>query len=117
MISSFVIPEDCVECARLWSKYEATTFEQAKLHNRLDTAQLLRDCPSIRRFTSEVYDVTTRRDTVRAIFRQHQNAVHQHADSASAGRSMREEDAKYRVEMPGFMARKSPAFEGLEDLS
>ena len=112
---SLIIPDDCFDCACLWAKYEAATFAQAKVDNALDRAKLLHDHSSIRRFTLEACDVAARRETARAILRQHQNADHQHADSVSGDSSLREESARHGAEEPGFMASRSAAFAGLEN--
>jgi hypothetical protein len=67
----------CFECDRLSSIYEAATFEQARIHNAMDTARQLRDLSATRRLTLEAYDVTDRRRSARADLIRHQTAAHE----------------------------------------
>jgi hypothetical protein len=70
---------ECVECARFLAKYEAATFEQARIHNALDLALLIGDYPSTRHIKIEAYAVTARRNNARAAFAEHQEAAHRSA--------------------------------------
>jgi hypothetical protein len=68
--------DECTECARLLEKYEAATFEDARIHSAFDLANLLGDFTSARHIKLEVAAVTARRYGARAAFIQHQRGVH-----------------------------------------
>ncbi len=69
-------PQDCQECDRLVSQYEAATFVQVKIHNQLDIACRLRDRALTRRLTLEAYEITARRTTAREALARHRQSAH-----------------------------------------
>lgn len=75
---------ECLECARLLGKYEAATFEQAKIHNALGIAERSGDRTSTRRLTLDAYDVTSRQRNARAAFEQHRETCHRSVESGKA---------------------------------
>jgi hypothetical protein len=87
VIGSDNLASECVECALLLGKYEAATFEQAKIHNAMDIARHLGDRLATRRLTLEAYEVTARRHTARAVLMQHRDAAHRVASLAGTGSS------------------------------
>jgi hypothetical protein len=68
--------DECAECMRLLAKYEAATFEDARIHNAFDLANRLGDYTSSRHIKLEVDAVTARRYGARAAFLQHQGGAH-----------------------------------------
>src|ERR1700735_3160747 len=79
MMSPRTAYDECVECARLLARYEAATFEQARIHNAFDLALNLGDYPSTRHIKLEAFAVTTRRNGARAEFVDHQAMAHRFA--------------------------------------
>jgi hypothetical protein len=65
---------------RLLSEYEAATFEQAKIHNVLDTAQYREDRLSYRILKMEAYAITSRRSSAHLAFGRHQDEAHGSTD-------------------------------------
>jgi len=84
-MSSNRMSDACLECALLLGKYEAATFEQAKIHNALDRAQHLNDPISARRLKLEAYDITARRRSSLDAYEQHQDAAHRFAGVMGEG--------------------------------
>lgn len=78
--SSYKIADKCMECVRLLSNYEAATFEQAKIHNALDTAQYREDRLAHRVLKMEAYAITSRRGSAHLAFVLHQDEAHGSAD-------------------------------------
>ena len=76
VINSNNIADDCIECARLLSRYEAATFEQAKLQNMLGIAQHIADPSSTHRLKLEAYQVMARQGMARSTFVHHQDTFH-----------------------------------------
>jgi hypothetical protein len=72
--------EQCLDCARLLGRYEALTFEQARIHNWLDLSRIGTDRKETKRLTLLAFDVTARRDEAREAFREHQVAGHDFGD-------------------------------------
>jgi hypothetical protein len=68
--------DECTECARLLAKYEAATFEDARIHSAFDLANRLGDFTSTRHIELEVAAVMARRYGARAAFVQHQGGLH-----------------------------------------
>jgi hypothetical protein len=67
----------CVECAHLLGKYEAATFEQAKLDSAWEMALYSNEPLSARLLYFEAELAAIRRSSARATFVQHQNAAHE----------------------------------------
>jgi hypothetical protein len=80
---AYEIKDDCTGCAYLLSKYEAATFEQARIHNELDLAERLR-IPT-QSLKLEAYEVTARRNSARAAFQQHHQTAHLAAEMRGVG--------------------------------
>src|SRR5580698_2216304 len=76
MMSYRTTYDECAECARLLAKYEAATFEHARIHNAFDLANRLGDYTSTRRIRLEVEAVTALRHGAHAAFVQHQGRTH-----------------------------------------
>ena len=76
VISSYNIADECAECTYLLCKYEAATFEQAKIHNALDIAEYLQDRLSTRLIKLEAYEVTARRGSACSALVRHQRLAH-----------------------------------------
>jgi hypothetical protein len=76
MMSSRTTYDECAECVRLLAKYEAATFEDARIHNAFDLANRLGDYTSIGPMKLEVEAVTVRRYGARDAFVQHQGGPH-----------------------------------------
>ena len=85
VINSYNIAEECGECAHLLCKYEAATFEQAKIHNALAIAEHLQDRLSTRLIKLEAYEVTARRSRVRSALVQHQRLAHHSVNMMGMG--------------------------------
>jgi len=74
--SSYNILDECVECARLLSGYEAITFEQARVLNALESAEAIGDRMAIRRRKLEACEVTARQRAAREDLRRHRDSDH-----------------------------------------
>lgn len=75
----------CVECALLLGKFEAATFEQARIHNALDRAQHFNDLISARRLKLEERYITARRRSSLDAYEHHQDAAHSYAGVIGEG--------------------------------
>jgi hypothetical protein len=83
--SSYNTTDGCADCARLLSKYEAITFEQARILNALATAFVIGDRIAIRRRKLEAYDVTARQRAACEALRGHQDLDHTSAHTVEMG--------------------------------
>jgi hypothetical protein len=74
----------CEECARLWEKYTAATFDFVKLDSQVKMAALQYESSMVMaRMDEEVVVVAQRRDTALKCLRQHE-ASHQTRTRAAA---------------------------------
>jgi hypothetical protein len=76
------IPEECSECANLWSKYESMTLAHARVHNQLQIAEHLRDSVTVRHLELEGHGISVSKNSARAALTRHQDAAHQFSDAA-----------------------------------
>jgi hypothetical protein len=75
----------CEDCTRLLSKVEALTFEQARIHNSLNIADLCGDRFSARKLTLRAYEINKERQDARDALAIHE-AMHRPLAAGVAGR-------------------------------
>jgi hypothetical protein len=79
MMSNGNTAAECIECSRLLARYEAATFEQARIHNALDLAERCGDYTSTRYLKLEAFAVTARRNDAHAAYVEHEKKDHRFA--------------------------------------
>ena len=76
VITHCKLADQCVQCDVLLSLYESATFELAKIHNQIDTAEHGQDRALTRQLTLQAYEVAERLRRARSTLARHRETDH-----------------------------------------
>src|SRR5579871_4260070 len=97
---------ECTACELFESRYEAATFDLARIHNALDIAEHLRDRDSIRKLTLEAFAISDRKRAARASYVRHRKDCHPELGPVLSGPVL--DDDPVPGALPGIQRESHP---------